>query len=107
MPFQNAHELWTKLQDIYEVPNIIEDDCSPSTSGRDEFTTSTTSPTCDLSQGNDMVSGDRNCFVNGEYSIDYTSSLSHCNVLSLDLNSSSTSNVLHARVDSPSISCNS
>ena len=68
MPFRNAHELWTKLQDIYEVSNIIEDDCSPSTSGRDEFTTSSTSPTCDLSQGNDMVSGDRNCFVDGEYS---------------------------------------
>ena len=107
MPFRNAYELWTKLQDIYEVSKIIEDDCSPSTSGRDEFTTSSTSPTCDLSQGNDMVSGDRNCFVDGEYSIDYTSSLSHCNVLSLDLNSSSTPNVIHARVDSPCISCNS
>ena len=75
MPFRNAHELWTKLQDIYEVSKIIEDDCSPSTSDRDEFTTSSTSPTCDLSQGNDMVSGDRNCFVDGEYSIGYTSSL--------------------------------
>jgi hypothetical protein len=107
MPFRNAHELWTKLQDIYKVSNIIEDDCSPSTSSRDEFTTSSTSPTCDLSQCNDMVSGDRNCFVDGEYSIDYTSSLSHCNVLSLDLNSSSTPNVIHARVDSPCISCNS
>ena len=71
MPFRNAHELWTKLQDIYEVSKIIEDDCSPSTSGRDEFTTSSTSPTCDLSQGNNMVSGDRNCIVNGEYSIKY------------------------------------
>ena len=60
MPFRNAHELWTKLQDKYDVSNIIEDDCSSSTSGRDEFTTSSTSPTCDLSQGNDMVSGDRN-----------------------------------------------
>ena len=107
MPFRSAHELWTKLQDIYEVSNIIEDDCSPSTSGRDEFTTSSTSPTCDSSQSNEMVSGDRNCFVDGEYSIHYTSYLSHCNVLSLDLNSSSTPNVIHARVDSPCISCNS
>ena len=49
MPFRSAHEIWTKLQDIYEVPNIIEDDCSPSTSSRDEFTTSSTSPTCELS----------------------------------------------------------
>ena len=104
MPFRNAHELWTKLEDKYEVSNIIEDDCSPSTFGRDEFTTSSTSPTCDLSQGNDMVSGDRNCIVDGESSIDYTSSLSHCNVLSLDLNNSSTPNVLHASVDSPCIS---
>ena len=106
MPFRNAHELWTKIQDKYEVSNIIEDNFCPSTSGRDELTYST-SPTCDLSQGNDMVSGDRDCIVDGESSIDYTSSLSHCNVLSLDLNTSSTSNVLHASIDSPCISCNS
>ena len=106
MPFWNAHELWTKLQDKYEVSNIIEDDCSPSTSGRDEFTTYSTSPICDMSQGNEMVSGDRNCIVDGVSTIDYTSSLSHCNVLSLDLNSSGTPNVIHARVDSPCISCN-
>src|SRR5664279_596572 len=106
MPFRNAHELWTKLQDKYGKSMTIEDDCSSSTSGRDELSSST-SPTCDLSQGNDMVSGDRNCIVDGESSIDYTSSLSHCNVLSLDLNSSSTPIVLHARVDSPCISCNS
>ena len=97
MPFRNAHELWTKLQDKYGVSNLIEDDCSPSTSGRDKFTSYSTPPTCDLSQGNDMVSGDNNCIVDSEFTIDYTSSLSHCNVLSLDLNSSSTSNVLHAR----------
>ena len=54
-----------------------------------------------------MVSGDRNCIVDGESTIDYTSSLSHCNVLSLDLNSSSTPNVIHARVDGPCISYNS
>ena len=99
MPFRNAHELWTKLQDKYDVSNLIEDDCSPSTSGRDEFTSYSTPPTCVLSQGNDMVSGDRNCIVDGEFTIDHTSSLSHCNVLSLDLNSSSTPNVIHARVE--------
>ena len=38
MPFWNAHDLWTKLQDKYEVSNIIEDDCYPSTSCRDELT---------------------------------------------------------------------
>ena len=51
-----------------------------------------------------MVSGDRNCFVDGEYSIDYNSSLSHCNALSLDLNTHSTINIIHASVDSPCIS---
>ena len=107
MHFRNAHELWTKLQDKYDVSNLIEDDCCPSTSGRDEFTSYSTPPTCDLSQGNDMVSVDRNCIVDSESTIDYTSSLSHCNVLSLDLNSSSTPNVVHASVDSPCISCNS
>src|SRR5664279_317214 len=62
MPFRNAHELWTKLQDKYGKSMTIEDDCSPSTSGRDEFTSST-SQTCDLSLGNDMVSGDINCIL--------------------------------------------
>ena len=32
MPFRDAHELWTKLQDKYGVPKFWEDDCSPSTS---------------------------------------------------------------------------
>ena len=46
MPFRNSHELWTKLKDKYEVSNIIEDDCIASTSGRDEFSSSSTSPKC-------------------------------------------------------------
>ena len=46
MPYWNAHDLWTKLQAKYGKSNIDEDDCSPSTSGRDEFSTSSTSPTC-------------------------------------------------------------
>jgi hypothetical protein len=37
MTFYNAHEFWTKIQEKYDVPNIIEDDCIPSTSGRDEL----------------------------------------------------------------------
>ena len=28
---------WTKIQDKYGVSNTIEDDCSPSTSGCDEY----------------------------------------------------------------------
>ena len=46
MPFGSAHELWTKLQDKYDVSNIIEDDCIASTSGRDEFSSSSTSHQC-------------------------------------------------------------
>ena len=42
LPLRNAHELWTKLQDKYGVSNSIEDDFSPSTSGRDEFLSSST-----------------------------------------------------------------
>src|SRR4051812_46014177 len=76
-----------------------------STSGRDEFSSSTTSPTCDFSLGNDMVSGDRNCNLDSVLTICNPSSLSSCNDLSLDLNTSSTQNSLHACVNSPCISC--
>ena len=105
MPFRNAHELWTKIQDKYGVSNLIEDDCSPSTSGRDEFSSSSTSPKCGKTQGNDMVSGDGNCNVDIGLTIDDPSSLPHCNVSSLDLNTYSTQNALHASVDNPCISC--
>ena len=105
MPFGSSHELWTKLQDKYYVSNIVEDDCIASTSGCDEFSSSSTSPKCVKTQGNDMVSGDRNCILDGESTIDYTSHPSYCNALSLDLNTSSTSNVINASVDSPCISC--
>ena len=76
-----------------------------STSGRDELSSSSTSPTCCKTQGNDMVSGDENCNVDSMLSIDDPSYLSHCDVSSLDLDTSSTKNVLHASVDSPCISC--
>ena len=46
MPLRDAHDLWTKLQEKYGKSMTIEDDCSPSTSGRDEFSTSSTSPKC-------------------------------------------------------------
>src|SRR4051812_3957962 len=105
IPFWSAHELWTKLQDKYVVSNIIEDDCVAYTSGRDEFSSSTTSPTCDFSQGNDMVNGDRNCNMDSVFTICNPSYLSSCNDLSLDLNTSSTQNSSHACVNSPCISC--
>ena len=105
MPFRDAHELWTKLQDKYGVSKFCGDDCSPSTSGRVAFSTSSTSPTCGLPQANAMVSsvGHRN-----DYSVlivGHSSSLSYCNAPSLDFNTSCTLHVSHACVDSPCISC--
>jgi hypothetical protein len=92
MPFYNACEFWTNIQEKYDVSNTIEDDCIPSTSGRNEL--SSTSPTCDKTQGNDMVSGDEYCNIYSELSFDYCSS--HCNASPLDLNTFSTTNALHA-----------
>src|SRR3954471_13922082 len=86
MPFRNAHDIWTKLQAKYDVSKLNEDDCVPSTSGRDELSSSSTTPTCELSQGNDMVSGDRTCNVDREISIHDSLSLSHFNVVSLGMN---------------------
>ena len=94
MPFRSAHEFWTKLQDKYDMSNIIEDDCIASTSGRDEFSPPSTSPMCGKTQGNSMVSGDGNCNFYIELTIDDPSSLSYCNVSSLDLNTSRTRNDL-------------
>jgi hypothetical protein len=105
MPFWNAHEFWTKLQEKYDVSKFIEDECIPSTSGRDEL--SSTSAMCCKTQGNDMVSGDGNCNVDSKLNFDDHSSLSYGNVLSLDLNSSSIPIVLHASVDSPCMSWSS
>ncbi len=75
MPFRDAHELWTKLQDKYGVSKICGDDCSPSTSGRIVFSTSSTSPTCGLPQGNDMVSSGVHCNDDSGLSFDNPSSL--------------------------------
>ena len=52
-----------------------------------------------------MVSGDENCNVDIVLSSDDPSSISHCNVSSLDPNTFRTKNALHACVDSPCISC--
>jgi hypothetical protein len=82
------------------VSNLIQDDCIPSTSGRDEF--SSTSPTCCKTQGNAKVSGDEHCNVDNEISLVNPSCVYHCNASSLDLNTSIT---IHACVDSPCISC--
>jgi hypothetical protein len=94
-PTQSAHEFWTKLRYTYDASKTIEDDCTPSTS-----------PMCGKTQGNGMVSGYEHCIVDSELSLDDPSSLSHCNASSLDLNTYSTRNALHASVDSPCISSN-
>ena len=104
MPFRNAHELWTKLQDKYEVSITIEDDCSPSTSWRDESSTSSASPKCGKPQTNVMMSSDRLCNNDSELIVDDLLSLSCCNASSLDLNTHITINVIHASVVSPCIS---
>jgi hypothetical protein len=67
------------------VSNIIEDDCIPSTSDRDEL--SSTLPMCGKTQGNDMVSADDYCNVDSKLTCD------ECVSLSLGLNTSSTINV--------------
>ena len=51
-----------------------------------------------------MVSRDKFCNDDSELLIDDISSLSYCNDLSLDLNTSRAINVSHACVDSPCIS---
>ena len=104
MAYRDAHELWINLQDKYDVSNIIEDDCTPSTSRRDELSTYSTSPICGKTQSNEMVSSDRFCNDGSELIIDDYLPLDHCNDLSLDLNTSSTIHALHDRVDSPCIS---
>ena len=105
MSFRDAHELWTKLQDKYGVSKICGDDCSPSTFGRIVFSTSSTSPTCGLPQGNEMVSSVGHCNDDSMLIVDATSSQSYCNASFLDFNTSSTIHVSHACVDSPCISC--
>ena len=104
MLFQDAHELWTKLQDKYGASKICGDDCSPSTSDRVAFSTSSTSPTCGFPQGNVMVSSVGHCNDDSVPIVDATSSLSCCNVPSLYFSTSSTPNVSHDCVDSPCIS---
>ena len=88
MPFRDAHELWTKLQDKYGVSKICGDACSPSTSGRIVLSTSSTSPTCGLPQGNVRVSSVGHCNDDSVLIVDYSSSLSCCNAPSLDFNTS-------------------
>ena len=116
---KSSHEIWTKLKK-FDVSTSHKDGGTSeelsshshheelqvaSTSGRNEFSSSSTSPMCGKTQGNDMVSSEENCNVDLMLTSDDPSSISHCNVSSLDSNTFSTKNALHACVDSPCISC--
>ena len=105
MPFWDAHELWTKLQDKYGMSKFCGDDGSPSTSGRVVFSISSTSPTCVLPQGKDTVSTVGHYNDDSVLIVDDPSSLYYCNASPLDFNTSSTLNVSHACVKSSCISC--
>jgi hypothetical protein len=101
--FDGAHEFWTKIKDKYDVSKSLEDCCSPSTSSLEEFSSSSNSPTCDLSQGNDMVSGD---IINNNLAI-YTNDHPYTNasgVDSMDLNTSCNKGVISSCVDSSCMS---
>jgi hypothetical protein len=52
---------------------------------------------CGKTQDHGMVSGDGYCNFDSKLIFDDHSSLSHCNASSLDLNTSITVNILHAR----------
>ena len=118
----SAHEMWTKLEEIYggsnldEVNHISEESLEEfSTSSYHEelhiaspsmcsvISNSSTSPSYGLSQGNDMVSGNIICDDDGVLNIDDLSCINANVVASLDLNTSS-KNEIHSCVDSPCIS---
>jgi hypothetical protein len=82
------------------VSKIIEDDCIPFTSDRAKFSSLHQRV---ASHKVRIVCGDENCNVYGELAFDDALSLSYCNGLSLNFNTSSTINVLHVYVDSPCI----
>jgi hypothetical protein len=85
------------------VTKSLEDCCSPSIAGLEDFSSSSTSPTCDLSQGNDIVSGD---IINVNLAIDTNDhpSTNASGVDSMDLNTSCNKGVISACVDSSCMS---
>ncbi|KAK1604581.1 hypothetical protein QYE76_028254 [Lolium multiflorum] len=84
--------MWIKLKEMFGgsishlVGGVSEELSSPShheelqvasTSGRDDISSSSTSPTCSKTRGNDMVSDEENCNVDIVLNSDDSSSLSH------------------------------
>ena len=117
---KSSHEMWTNLEEIFggsishEAGGHSEELSSPShheelqvasTSGRDEFSIPSTSPTCDKSQGNGMVSGEIIC-DDGSVSLytDDSCSINANGVESLDLNTCWNNGSISSRVSSPCIS---
>ena len=122
--YGSAHEMWTKLEEVYGGSNLVEVNCLPYESNK-EFTTSSyheelhiasstacldiptssTSPSHDMYQGNDMVSGNIICDDYVELSIDDLSCINANVVAPMDLSMSKTKSDIHSCVDSPCISC--
>ena len=120
---KSAHEAWTKLEDIYGGSNLDEDNILweelmkefstflnheevsiASTSNYLDTSTSSTSPTCGVPQGNDMVSEEISCDDGVKLIIDDLACVDASNVSSMDLSISSTTNSINYCVDSPCIS---
>jgi hypothetical protein len=117
---KTSHEIWTKLEESFggsislEVESEPKELSSPShheelqvasTSGRDDCSSSSTLPTCDLSQGNDMVSEEIIC-DDGSFVLCTNDSISinPNGVESLDLNTSCKKFFTHSCVKDPCIS---
>jgi hypothetical protein len=115
-----SHEIWTKLEESFGGSNSHEVESEPeelsypshheelqvaSTSSRDDCSISSTSPTCDMSQGNDMVSGEIICDDGSFVLCTNDSTLLNPNVVeSLDLNTSCKKFFTHSCVKGPCIS---
>ena len=123
MTYGSAHEMWTKLEEIYGGSNIVEVNCLSDESNEEfstssyheelhlaystvclDISTSSASPSHDMYQGNDMVSGNIICDDYVELYIDDLSCRNANVVASLDLSMSNTKNDIHSCVDSPCIS---
>ena len=120
-----AHEAWTKIEDIYGGSNLDEDNILfgelmeefstflnheelsiASTSDYLHTSTSFTSPTCGIPQGNDMVSEEISRDDGIKLIIDDLAYVDTSDVSSMDTSISNTENIIHSCVESPCISSN-
>src|SRR3990170_2613937 len=120
-----AHEAWTKIEDIYGGSNLDEDNILfgelmeefstflnheelsiASTSDYLHTSTSFTSPTCGIPQGNDMVSEEISRDDGIKLIIDDLAYVDTSDVSSMDTSISNTENIIQSCVESPCISSN-